>query len=163
MTGKYELIENAGDGATVHALYAKTVAASHPHLASANVALVWRHGGWVKGGHPVLGSCKKASDCDFELAGYDFVITLASDSWDELTAAQKAAVMDHECSHAGVELNEDGSIKTDDDGKTKWRIVPHDLEEFAGVVERHGVYLADIQRFVEAATKRPTLFDQESA
>lgn len=69
---------------------------------------------------------------------YQFIITADQEIWDELSEAQRIAVMDHELCHA----------VTDEEGNPKIR--RHDLEEFRSVVARHGMYLADIQAFAEA-------------
>jgi DNA-binding IscR family transcriptional regulator len=41
----------------------------------------------------------------------------------------------------------------DNEGRPKWRIVKHDLEEFADCVRRHGLITKDQRRFHEAANQ----------
>jgi hypothetical protein len=43
----------------------------------------------------------------------------------------------------------------------RWAIQGHDIEEFRGVIERHGLWRPDLCQFAEEAVKhrQPTLFD----
>src|SRR5262245_44145714 len=54
----------------------------HSHLVEAHIALAWRHG-WLPDAdeHLKLGQARKASDLDFALHGYDFVILLNHEAW----------------------------------------------------------------------------------
>jgi predicted metallopeptidase len=72
---------------------------------------------------------------------YKFIIEFDRELWDELTLAQQAALVDHELSHCGNDA--DGCY-----------LKHHDLEEFRGVVERHGLWKSDIEDFAEAITKQ---------
>jgi hypothetical protein len=62
-----------------------------------------------------------------------FVIEISFDTWRTLTTAQKEALVDHELCHCRVGIDE----KTNG-----WKLstVGHDVEEFACVVERHGLW-----------------------
>ncbi len=40
-------------------------------------------------------------------------------------------------------------------GRKVWRLRKHALEEFAAVVERHGIYKRDIEAFVRALRRSP--------
>jgi len=137
-------------------LLRELVAAHHAHLAEAKIALAWRLGAKPdKDGRVVLGLCKKASDLDRELKDLDFVIVLNAEHWDKFSDAQRAALLDHELCHAQVELDEaSGEPRTDARGRTVYRVRGHDLEEFREVVERHGLYKADLAAFARACAKQ---------
>lgn len=129
----------------------------HDHLASAKIIIVWRSG-WKsdKDGKLVLGKCKKASDYDQALYGdHDFAIFLNEDSWAVFEDDKRAALVDHELSHAGITVTKKGVVK--------WRIKKHDVEEFGAIIERHGIWKDDLRRFAEkmiaAAKEKPGLFD----
>jgi len=62
----------------------------------------------------------------------DFVVVVSADKWETLTEQQQAAVVDHELCHMYMA---DCAIPT---------LLPHDLQEFRGVVERHGLYTSDL-------------------
>lgn len=143
----------------------------HPHLDSCHILLYWRRGLKPdKGGHLLLGKAHVATDTERELQEHEFTITLNREAWDEFSPAQKAALIDHELSHCRVELNDAGEIVTDEKGRPVCRMKKHDLEEFRGVVERHGLYLDDLKAFalsVMAAkakeseeSSQPTLFNE---
>lgn len=62
----------------------------------------------------------------------DFVVVVSADKWEGLTEQQQAAVVDHELCHMYMA---DCAIPT---------LLPHDLQEFRGVVERHGLYTSSL-------------------
>ena len=129
----------------------------HKDLAEVSVALAWRENLKAdKDGHLILGKCVKASDLQRELADFDFVILLNRDIWedDDFTEDKKRALMDHELCHAAGSMTEDGTPKRDERGRRVWRTRKHDIEEFQAIVERHGCYKKDLERFAEAITKK---------
>lgn len=134
-------------------LLRQVVSQWHPDLAEARIALLWRYDVRPdRDGHLELGRAGKASDLSRELApDYDLTITLNYDAWQELTEAQRLALLDHECSHFALVLDEDGEPKRDQKQRLCYRLVKHDIGEFRSVVARHGCYLSDVEAFVKAA------------
>lgn len=138
---------------------------SHEETLKARIALAWHKG--LKAdvdGHIVLGKCVKASDLQRELVNWDFVILLNWHVWNEpeFTLERKKALIDHEMCHAECSYDKDGEPKVDSKGRRVWRIRKHDLEEFQAIVERHGVWKKDLERFAEAIIrkkKKPSLFE----
>ena len=150
----YELIDrDTGEGGPIYSLCLDIVDAHHEHLSEARIALAW-HRGWKqhKDGRLTLGKCKKASDLDRELAPFDFVILLRQAFFEdaEVSDAQRLALLDHELSHAEVELDQDGEPKRDTKDRVVYRTRKHDLEEFSSVVRRHGLWKNDIEAFAAA-------------
>ena len=127
----------------------------HDELSKTNVrvALAWSLA-WKADvdGRITLGKCKKASDLDRELAPFDFVILLNRDFWlnSRVTEIQRRALLDHELMHAAVAYDENGDIKTDDRGRTCYRVRKHDLEEFRDIAARYGCWKSDIESFAIA-------------
>lgn len=123
----------------------------HPHLAKAQIALAWNLS-WNADvdGFLVLGKCKKGSDLDRELHGYDFVILLNQMAWGALTAPQRVALIDHELCHAEISKDQHGHPKIDERGRIVYRTRKHDLEEFKAIYERHGMYKENLADFVKA-------------
>lgn len=74
-----------------------------------------------------------------------FVMTISRPVWDILNEETKVALVDHELCHA--------YCPDDNDGPTKLCIIPHDLEEFACIVKRHGMWTEDVKIFMEVADK----------
>jgi hypothetical protein len=110
----------------------------------------------------------------------DFTITLYMMPWGDLTLEQKKACMDHELTHCGVHYEpikeQVGSskkgkprfkvvkdeygrkqytneIKRDENGVPKWKLEPHDLEEFQSVVKTWGLWQSSIKEFKDALNK----------
>jgi hypothetical protein len=138
----------------------------HDHLSDAKIAMAWRKAlNPDVDGHLVLGKCVKASDLQRELVDYDFVILLNWEVWHdpEFTTPKKKALLDHELCHAEVARDkETGDDKFDERGRRVWRTRKHDIEEFTEIVQRHGCYKRDLEKFAETllAKKRqsPSLF-----
>ncbi len=135
--GAYELLERALEW--------------HGDLLQAKIALAWKlHTKEDKDGRIVLGRCVKVSPLNREFIPFDFVIVLNSDYWDRFAENQRLALLDHELCHAAEALTLDGEQITDEAGRKAWRCRKHDIEEFRSVVERHGLYKLDLERFAEA-------------
>lgn len=151
------LIPEKNEDGTPHKLYAmmnEIIVTSHEHLKDARIALAFNLG-WKADvdGRLVLGKCRKCSDLDREFKDYDFVILLNLGAMKEMSEEFRRALIDHELTHANVQLDKYGEPKTDERGRTLWRIRKHDIEEFAEIVSRHGIYKSDIAMFVAAAIK----------
>jgi hypothetical protein len=71
-----------------------------------------------------------------------------------LDEKKRLAILDHELCHAQVVEDEEGNTATDHDGRPKWRVRKHDLEEFREIVARHGIYKQDILEFCKTAMER---------
>jgi len=110
-----------------------------------------------RNGKEVWGTCRKVSSLNAFLAGDDdgsdpfFVIVISEPIWDILPPDTRKALIDHELCHAWAKANQ----KEDDDeaDPVKLSLRPHDVEEFACIIRRHGLWREDIQDFVDAALK----------
>lgn len=159
----YELIaREAGGGAAMYGLLERLVEQHHGEdretqydIREARIALAWCTS-W-KGdvdGRVTLGKCRKASDLDRELAPYDFVILLHRPWWESVLTSEAAreAILDHELTHCARALDAiTGAVKRDERGRCQWRLRKHDVEEFAEIVHRHGLYKGDVERLYQAA------------
>ena len=126
----------------------------HGELAEANIALAWRKGlSADKDGHLILCKCMKISDMHNEIADWDFVILLNREAWEDFSAEQRDALMDHELCHAARAFDEEGDPKVDERGRPVWRMRKHDIEEFQEIVSRHGCYKRDLELFAAEMTK----------
>jgi hypothetical protein len=151
---KYDLISEK-DNAQPYRLLADVRQKYHSDTQQARVVLAWVND--VKSdadGRIMLGKCVPVSLLQKELIDYDFIILLNKDVWGDglFDVAKKRALLDHEMSHIAPVLNSDGEA-TDGRGRRLWRTRGHEIEEFSGVVERHGTYKADLERFAEALLK----------
>lgn len=129
----------------------------HEELTNARILLAWSTG-WKADtdGRCVLGKCKKASDLDRELAPFDFVILLHRAWWQSATELQRTALLDHELTHATTRLDRDGEPMRDERGRVLYRMRKHDLEEFAEVALRWGLYKRDLEQMARAIKSGPT-------
>jgi hypothetical protein len=132
------------------------VVSYHDHLANAHISLAWCHS-WKpdKDGRLVLGKCRKAADLDRQLHDRDFVILLNEVAWkgSDFDDHKRRALLDHELCHCDVEVDEEGEVVCNAAGRAVYRIRKHDLEEFQAIVNRHGLWKADIEEFVRVAQK----------
>jgi hypothetical protein len=154
--------------AELYTLMDELVGEHHADLAEARIALAWRFG-WKADpdGRLQLGQCRRASDLDRLLHDLDFVILLNWEAWHaaDFSEAQKRALLDHELSHGALRLTDDGEPAEDTNGRKVYRIRKHDVEEFRAIVERHGLWKADLAEFAAAAmeAKRLPLFSAEES
>lgn len=157
----YELINDSG----IHRMLKDVVRKWHPEIIDANIALVWQLGMKADAdNHVTLGKARKQSDLLRELIDFDFIITINTEMWHRLSDAQRTALLDHECMHCTVALDENGEAKFDERGRPCWRVRKHDIEEFEDIVHRHGCYKKDLQDFAQAAidSKKTPLLNEAS-
>lgn len=135
----------------------------HPHLELARIAVMFTDKRRVTGDKVILATAKKVSDEDKVLSRFDFKLVISAEDWGDLGPRDRKALLDHELSHMDVERvprteNVGGrrkvvkdsygrkiyteEIKFNDDGNPKWKLKPHDFENFAHIVERYGIETA---------------------
>lgn len=155
--------KHAGKTTEAYAIMDKLIEQHHSHLSGAKIAIAWRFG-WKANtdGRVTLGQAKKGSDLDREMHDHDFVILLNHEAWNggSLNEQQRVALIDHELCHCQVAKDSNGETKTDENGRTCYRIRKHDCEDFKEVISRHGLWKPDVEDFFAAAKDMP-LFDKE--
>lgn len=129
------------DAPAVEQLVKKLVERHHTHLGSAKIKCLFRDGRWSSSRRTTWAKTYKVGDRDRHLHGYDFVIVVNAEVWRTLDERAREALIDHELAHCGV--TENGA----------WCIWPHDLEDFAAVVSRHGAWSEDVKRYLAAAER----------
>lgn len=143
----------------------------HAHLESATLAFLWtgipnqRQGRRVLGqaelGQPrgTMGKWPMARAEQQLIAWFgdipDFLITIEAAHADHCSDAEFCALVEHELYHCGQERDPFGAPKFTADGRPKFGMRGHDIEEFVGVVRRYGADAAGVRELVEAAQKRP--------
>lgn len=142
----------------VRNIAAPLIEAHHDHLKKIRIEFVFRSEAARSGGQLVLGKARKVSGLnallslpEAEIEDVDettsddqdfFVVEIAHDTWMWMEDKQRRALVDHELCHCRIEY--------DDDGALKLVVAAHDVEEFAAVVERWGLWKPDLTRFVRA-------------
>lgn len=149
------------EGRPMYLQLARLVEEHHSELVDARIALAW-HLRWKPDvdGRVTLGQCKRVGDLERELhdadgRAYDFVIILRKDYWEHHSVSdlQRRALLDHELCHATVKYDDRGEPARDERGRLVYRTRKHDLEEFACIAGRYGVWKADLEAFAEALEK----------
>lgn len=74
-----------------------------------------------------LGECARATGKWRFLTGFDFVITLNKEAWENMDDQSRRALLHHELSH--IEKRDD-----------KWVLRRHDIEEFFSTASRFGLW-----------------------
>lgn len=111
----------------------------HPELSGVDIGVLFKDEATKKGGKLVLGQARKAPPILKAYEYLHFLIILAKDQWDRMTAPQRRALIDHELCHCLYDYErEQASIR------------PHDIEEFNEIIDRHGLWTSDL---VSAAPK----------
>jgi predicted RNA-binding protein YlqC (UPF0109 family) len=150
----------------------KLIGKHHTDLADVDVVFVFRSEHAERHGQQVWGKARKVSGLNaflYHLAAATgageqplqdedsveafFVIEIAEDIWWILTPAQKEALVDHELSHCRTKLNKDEQIVL--------YVAPHDVEEFASVLGRRGMWRPNIRALLKAAKAgQPALWSE---
>lgn len=137
----------------------------HPHLLGVRVEFLFMDKTPKSKGREVWGRAKKIGGLNAFLAlgpntlpefyadqPFDlFVIEISEEIWERLTARGKAALIDHELSHC--------EIDEDDEGRVSLAVVGHDITEFSGVLQRHGLWNESVENFVKAGAEQLSLDD----
>lgn len=127
---------------------ANSLIAKYNHNASgANICYLFKSKHGKQSGLVVAGTCKKESDKSKILHGYDYVITLADDIWQEMAPKQREALLMHEILHISAEEDEQT-------GDIEFGINGHDTEEFRKVIEEYGFWNDNLERLAEVVEAR---------
>lgn len=116
----------------------------HGHLNNAKIKYLFRTGRWVQKNKLVSGTAELAAQKWRYLTGFDFIIIIHKDRWEESKKRTRVALLDHELCHCA----QNGEDK---DGNPRWYIEQHAVEEFPGVVSRHGLWTGQLRRLDRAS------------
>lgn len=87
----------------------------------------------------------------------DFLITVHAQSAGAMDDVSFCALIEHELYHCGQERDQFGGPKFTQDGRPKYAMRGHDVEEFVGVVARYGADAAGVREMVEAGNAKPLI------
>lgn len=109
----------------------------HPDLEEAQIAFVMRSEPQKRGPRYILGSACKVPQKMQPYLEYDFLIWLSESDYTNMSDAEREALIDHELCHCSQ--NGDG-----------WTLLDHDIQEFAAIIARHGLWTTDLRRMDKA-------------
>jgi hypothetical protein len=136
---------------------APLVNSHHGRLAQARFVALYRRGNWKSQGLDVWAKAEKLSEKVSALmgdGGADLIIAVSEDVWNIIDENTRVALIDHELCHCAV--------GEDDKGNVAYSIVGHDVEEFFGIIRRHGDWKGGIERMLTAfeQSKQIAMFDK---
>lgn len=147
----------------------------HRHLLEAEIGFLWASSGYVKNGRRILGMTERVdtlarshpwanarleqqlSEWFPDAGALDFVVTLDAQYANDCTDAEFCALLEHELYHCGHATDEFGIPKFSKEGRPKYAIRGHDVEEFVGVVRRYGVIDTGVEELVKAVAGGPQI------
>jgi hypothetical protein len=138
MTIEYAIAESVAQFAT------NLIASQHPHLATANIDYLFVDKEMKSKGRPLYGKVSCPGPLLKFYTERDFIVEVSGPSWNELTAAQRNALVDHLLERCGGEEDEDS-------GEMKWKLREPDVQEFGTILHRHGVWHDGLKDFVQVA------------
>lgn len=112
----------------------------HTDLTNRRFACFFVKEPWQSGGGECWAQIKKRGELDRKISGHEILIKVAWTIWVALDDKQKLALVDHELCHLYEDL---------DSGELKYR--GHDMEEFAEIIQRHGLWNEGVERFMDQA------------
>ena len=83
-----------------------------------------------KGSRTVFAECVKIPDKDRWAKPFDFEIVVYEQNCDYFTDEQMDILLEHELRHIGIDFSDD---------EPTFFIYPHDIEEFAAIMEKYGL------------------------
>lgn len=146
----------------------------HAHLRQAKLGCLWTNVPNARHGRSIVGQCEimppagamgrwqKARMLD-QIEGWfgslpDFVLTFDAVFADEADDATFMALVEHECLHAGQEIDPYGVPKfSKTTGLPVFAVKAHDFEGFIGIARRYGPVEAGAREMLEALSKSPTI------
>lgn len=148
----------------VAAVGRELVRAHHRHLLGVRIEYLFCDKTPMRAGRELWGQARRISSLSAFLAGKQeegemaedfFVIVISAPVWQTLSDEKRVALVDHELAHCFVDEKADGTPAL--------KLVPHDLEEFVQIVERHGLWRDDIKRFHAATAEaaQRSLYEEE--
>lgn len=124
----------------------------HGHLIEAKIKYLFRTGNWEVKKRDTWGQAKKVGKEIKFLTGYDFIITIHQDVWEQLNNEDRKALLDHELQHC--------SAGTDNVGNKVWYVQGHDLEDFHAIIRRHGLWSPALKKLENMLNQTELEFDQ---
>lgn len=115
----------------VQEIAAELIPKHHQHLKRANIAYMFQDKARRRDVYVVLGTARRARDIDKKLHGFDFVMCIAHDTWENLSDLERTKLVDHELCHMWYKVDKVGNII--------WLCVDHDIKDFKAIIERYGV------------------------
>jgi hypothetical protein len=111
----------------------------HPWLITARIAFVMRSESQKRGQRYVLGQASKVPDKMQPYFEFDFLIWLSEKDYEGMSDATREALIDHELEHCKPNMMTGG-----------WRLIEHDIQEFATIILRRGLWTEDLRRMDKA-------------
>lgn len=126
----------------------------HEHLQDARVLYLFTTAQRRRCDRVVLGTAQKANPiqrylsrkaqevADDEVAfAADFIILISYLDWQIAGDTEREALVYHELCHCGLKVK---------NGKRTWVLRGHDVEEFAAVIQRYGLYCYELRQMADA-------------
>lgn len=100
-------------------------------------------------GYPVAAMVRANSYKNRVLGHSDAEIIIDGDRWDEWSAEEKDALIDHEIEHLELKTDKDGLLRRDDLDRPMLRVKLHDHEFgwFDSIARRHGKHSFEVQQY----------------
>ena len=125
------------DAPTVEEIAKTLIGQYHSHLQ--NVPIMYLFNAKMRD----WASMSKRSNKEQFISGYKFVLEVNHKKWAEMSEKERTALVDHELCHAGIDLESGDPV-----------IIDHDVEEFAVIVKRHGLWRDTVKHFGYACNER---------
>lgn len=109
-----------------------------PDLVEAKIQFICRNLAKKKSKRPVPGSVYKVNPMYRYLTGFDFVVEVALEVWNEYNPGQREALIDHL-------LMRIESIDNDETGEIKFGLRAPEIQEFSEIIGRHQAWNSDLE------------------
>lgn len=129
----------------------KVLHGCHAHLKEAKIGVSIRKGDWTAGDNRIPGKAKLVGADVKAFLDYDFILQVNEEILSMSSPEQKESLFDHLLSYCSYNDNEKSGVRV-------WKIRKPEIHEFIEVMERRGIWNADLKKF-EQAYKQPTIWE----
>lgn len=133
------------DAEMVEQIARELIPTYHPEIASANMRFVFKTKPSMKNGRPVMGTVRKVSGVMKYLTEIDFLMEVALECFNPLSAEQRRALVDHL-----LERCTGDEDQQDSGAPMKWKLREPDVQEFSTILGRYGAWNDGLVAFQNA-------------
>lgn len=136
----------------------------HPDLKTAKFYCLFRDEPQMVKGKAVFAQVKKfPAEWIHAVGHHDFLLMVHDWAWNKASLALKQYVLDHEASHCCLKRVIHKDPDTGEIYEAEFGLVGHDHEDFAVVVQRHGLLYEEMQNMAAACKQAPLPFPECAA
>jgi len=138
----------------------RLIAKNYPHLQDSKDLINY----YLRDAAPWYGRCHRCTGFERHITGKMFLIFIQEEAFNTWPLDRLTALIDHELRHIGRKQLEEvlynaetGTVKPAGYKRRtepeSWFLIDHDMEEFADIIERHGLWETGVEKIAQSIRK----------